>query len=66
MPSLVIGVVRPMLPLLTPKTFACMERDIREADKFGGYGDETIDKPLWIKFLSELQDIMKERGIEPW
>lgn len=43
-----------------------MERDIREADKFGGYGDETIDKPLWIKFLSELQDVMKERGIEPW
>lgn len=66
MPSLVIGVVRPMLPLLTPKTIACMERDIREADKFGGYGDETIDKPLWIKFLSELQDFMKERGIEPW
>lgn len=66
MPSLVIGVVRPMLPLLTPKTIACMERDIREADKYGGYGNETIDKPDWLKFLSEIQTLMKEKEIEPW
>ena len=66
MPSLVIDVVRPMLPLLTPRTVACMERDIREADKFGGYGDEKIDKPMWLKFLAELQKVMEERGIEKW
>ena len=66
MPSLVISVVKPMLPLLNDKTIGCMERDIREADKFGGYGDEKIDKPMWLKFLKELQDIMDKRGIERW
>ena len=66
MPSLVIGVVRPMLPLLNDKTIGCMERDIREAEKFGGYGDETIDKPMWMNFLAELRKVMDERGIERW
>lgn len=66
MPSLVVGVVHPMLPMLNDKTIACMERDIREADKFGGYGDEIIDKPLWMSFLAELQRVMEERSIERW
>ena len=43
-----------------------MERNIREAGKFGGYGDENIDKPMWLKFLAELQKVMEERGIERW
>ena len=66
MPSLIIEEVQPWLPLLNAKTLACMERDIREADKFGGYGNETIDKPMWMKFLKELQDVMNERGIKRW
>ena len=64
MPSLVIDVIRPMLPILCNKTISVMERDIREAEKFGGYGNETIDKPMWMSFLAELQRVMKERGIE--
>ena len=43
-----------------------MERDIREADKFGDYGDEKIDKPEWLKFLKEIQDLMDKRWIERW
>ena len=66
MPSLVVGVVRPMLPMLNDKTIGCMERDIREAEKYGGYGDDKIDKPLWIDFLKELQALMDKRGIERW
>ena len=66
MPSLIIEEVQPWLPLLNAKTLACMERDIREADKFGGYGDEKIDKPEWLKFLKEIQDLMDKRGIERW
>lgn len=67
MPSLVISVVKPMLPFLNDKTIGCMERDIREAEKYsGGYGDEKIDKPMWLKFLAELQKVMEERGIEKW
>ena len=66
MPSLVVGEVRKMIPFLNDKTIGCMERDICEADKFGGYGDEKIDKPMWLKFLAELQKVMEERGIEKW
>ena len=59
--------VRPMLPMLNDKTIGCMERDIREADKFGGgWGDEKIDKPMWMNFLAELRKVMDERGIERW
>ena len=65
-PSLVIDEVRKVLPLLNDKTIGCMERDIREADKFSGYGDEKIDKPEWLKFLKEIQDLMDKRGIERW
>jgi hypothetical protein len=66
MPSLVIGEVRKMIPMLNDKTIGCMERDIREAEKFGGYGDEKIDKPGWLAFLKELQDEMDRRKINRW
>ena len=67
MPKLVVDIIRPMLPMLNNKTIGCMERDIREADKFGGsWGDEKIDKPMWMNFLAELQKVMDERGIERW
>lgn len=66
MPSLVVGEVRKMIPFLNDKTIGCMERDIREAEKYGGYGDEKIDKPMWLNFLTELQKVMEERGIERW
>ena len=64
MPSLIIDVVRPMLPMLSNKTIGCMERDIREAEKYGGYGDENIDKPGWMRLLKDLQGVMDERGIQ--
>lgn len=66
MPSLVVGEVRKMIPFLNDKTIGCMERDIREVEKYGGYGDEKIDKSMWLKFLKELQDVMDKRGIERW
>lgn len=39
-----------------------MERDIREAESFGvGYGDEKIDKPVWLDFLKEVQNELSRR-----
>lgn len=62
MPGLVQGYIRPMLPLFSNKTLAVMERDIADAEKlFGGYGDETIDKPGWLQFLSMIRVIQKAR-----
>ena len=43
-----------------------VERDIRDAEKFGGYGNEKIDKPDWMRFLANLQAEIDKRGIERW
>lgn len=61
MPGLVIDYIRPLLPYLNDKTLWCLERDIREAENFGGYGDPQIDKPGWIKFLLEIQEEIQKR-----
>ena len=60
MPSLVIEFIRPLLPYVSNKTLDCFERDIGETDYFG---DFEIDKPLWIKFLGEIQTEIKKRNI---
>ena len=51
MPSTVIRYIAPLLPQLSERTLTVLERDIANAGKFGGYGDEYIDKPLWMEFL---------------
>lgn len=66
MPSIVIGFIRPLISEIDDNALCCMERDIREAEKYGGYGNEKIDKPLWIDFLKELQDLMDKREIKRW
>ena len=55
MPSLVIDYITPLLPRLSDRALAVFERDIAGADKFGGYGDEKIDKPCWMKFLNDVR-----------
>lgn len=66
MPSIVIGFIRPLISEIDDKTLCCMERDIRDAERFGGYGDEKIDKPDWMRFLADLQAEIDKRGIERW
>lgn len=60
MPRLVIEFIRPLLPYVSNRTLSCFERDIIEADC---YGDPVIDKPLWIRFLGEIQSEIKKRNI---
>jgi len=66
MPSIVIGFIRPLISEIDNKTLCCMECDIRDAEKFGGYGDEKINKPDWMRFLADLQAEIDKRGIERW
>ena len=49
MPHLVIGYITPLLPSLSIRALAVLERDVSSAD---GYGDEKIDRPDWMKFLT--------------
>lgn len=62
MPTLVQSFILPLLPKMSEKTLAVMERDIRQARS---YGDPSIDRPTWMKFLSEIRKVMDDRGIKP-
>ena len=68
MPSIVIGYITPLIPYVSDRTIACMERDIREQSNFGetALGNEHIDRPGWIKLMYALEDERKRRGIRQW
>ena len=64
MPSIVVNVILPVVAQLNDKNLCCMERDIREQERFG-YGDEC-DRVNWMKLLKALQGEIEKRGIERW
>jgi hypothetical protein len=66
MPSKVIGFIRPLISKIDDNALCCMERDVRNAKIFGGYGYKKIDKPDWMRFLADLQAEIDKRGIERW
>lgn len=66
MPSIVCGFMKAAIRHLNEKTIGCMERDIREAEKYGwGYGD-TCDYYEWMKLLKVIHKHMDENGIQRW
>ena len=67
MPGLIIGYITPLLPRISDKTLRCMETDLSKPDLYGGFGNEKIDEPIWIKFRSNVQEEIqrrKEKGNE--
>ena len=52
MPSLVTDFIRPLLPHLDDKTLRVMRADITVTES---YGNETIDKPIWMRFLNDIE-----------
>lgn len=61
MPSLVTDFTGPLLPHLDDKTLSVIEKDIRNAES---YGNETIDKPIWVRFLSDVEEEICRRKEE--
>ena len=67
MPGLITGYITPLLPHISDKTLRCMETDLSKPDLYGGFGNEKIDEPIWIKFRSNVQEEIqrrKEKGDE--
>lgn len=58
MPCLVTEFIRPLLPQLDKNTLNVMAKDIRNAEN---YGDERIDKPMWMRFLSDIEREINKR-----
>lgn len=60
-PSLVINFITPLLSSLDDKTLWCLEKDISNAESWGGYGNENIDRPKWIEFLDKIRIEINKR-----
>ena len=59
MPGLVIDFITPLLPYVSRRTLWCFERDLSDATYFG---DEDIDKPLWMEFKTSVEYELQKRG----
>lgn len=66
MPSLVVGVIEPLLPYLSRKTLYTFKQDYEWQANYGEepYGDPRIDKPLWDKFYYNVCIALNVRGQE--
>lgn len=61
MPALVINALKPELSDLNKKTLAVMKNDCVCQRINDIYGDETIDKPMWIEWEKLLEEEMERR-----
>ena len=62
MPTLVQGIVRKFLPDIETRDLNVMIEDCKFQKKMNLYGDETIDKPDWIKWERCLLDERERRN----
>ena len=53
-PGVVIEFITPLLPQLSEQTLWRLDKDISDQAEYG-YGNETIDKPKWIKFHEQIK-----------
>lgn len=63
MPSIVIGVITPLIPHLNDKTLWCFDQDLTEAQYMGGYGDST-NEAEWRNFHIAVRAERMKRGEE--
>ena len=61
MPRLVTEFIKPLLSDLGDDTLSVMRKDIRSAES---YGNETIDKPVWMRFLDDIEQEICRRKEE--
>lgn len=55
MPTLVQDFVLRYITQINRNSLVTMERDVEDAETWGGYGDERIDKPRWLNFLAKIK-----------
>ena len=60
-PSALISYIEPLLPCLDDRTLGCISRDL-DKDNVISYGDEQIDKPLWLNFEKKVNAELKKRN----
>ena len=58
MSGVITEYITPFIPYLNDTTLGSLERDISKA---GDYGDEKIDKPLWLGLLERIKEESNKR-----
>ena len=61
MPDLVRGIIKPHLKELSDKDLNVMIEDCDFQERMHLYGDERIDRPVWVKWREELIAERKRR-----
>lgn len=61
MPSLVRDIIRPYLPKLTNHDIGILKNDCEMQAKYENYGSETIDKPGWVRWQTEVENEWRKR-----
>lgn len=62
MPSLVISIVTPFLQKFSDKDIGVMQNDCKYQEQFNLYGDESIDKPVWLQWKSAVEEEISRRN----
>lgn len=60
-----VSYIKPLVVALDDRTICCMQRDIVEQERLGGYGMDC-DKKQWMSLLEVLEREIDRRGIERW
>ena len=59
MPKLVTDYISQLIKQMDTRSLIVMKSDL--TDPTCGYGNEKIDKPMWIAFLDKIKNELKER-----
>lgn len=62
MPSLIRGIVKPLLPELSDRDIGVMLADCEFQEHMDLYGDEKIDKPGWLEWREAVTAEAKRRN----
>ena len=64
--QLVAEYVQHLIPFINDKTLHVLDQDITDQKYAGGYGDDRIDKPVWMQLHQCVVEEESRRGIEPY
>lgn len=62
MPGIVVGYIKPLIPMLSDKTLDVIYNDISSAVAHDGLVDPTIGAPLWVDLYNTIGEELRRRS----
>lgn len=63
---LVAEYVQQFIPFINDKTLYVLDQDITDQKHLGGYGDDRVDKPVWMQLHRRVIEEEIRRGMKPY